>query len=492
MAIAAGIVIGIFPKFSILPWLLGLACLFTRTNFFLTLTVAVLVSLPAIRADWIFHEVGNWFLATTQLQPLWLRLETTPFASWLGLNNTIVMGVAWLSPSIAFVSYHSSRRMLVRLSNGLTARRLRRLETATGEYREVIGEQVLRRKATELASPNEETPLRAAKPDKVNSTALDAEPTDKQPKEKRSEAPKTKLAPADRFESILHARLPVLNPDEQSDLDNLIEVFDGKAIIDPATGEIERIESHSGPTHHAAFHSAKKPQSAMRLFDEVDTGESEEEMLQSIAEDILHIARDSERVRQLIRDEPQSSEGYEASKEQMEAPDTGQRDDQMLPIDHSRQSPTREDTNDSHGLNPDSLLEIAKRIRANETGAESVISPVLTELMIEVVRFRDEQAEPIDLPKNNSPSFQRTDQSPPKPKMKVVSQLRETSSSTKAIHPAGGYPSSDDSLGFNRAETSEHRESHPQVPPPASFGRVVPQESLRHLLRHLSGEESQP
>ena len=98
LAIMMGIVVGVIPKFSLLPWVIGIIAMLLPLNLVaLVVTVAVFSFAGPLLDPW-FHEIGYTVLTDPSLEGFWESMAQSETFIWLQLNNTVVTGslVAWL------------------------------------------------------------------------------------------------------------------------------------------------------------------------------------------------------------------------------------------------------------------------------------------------------------------------------------------------------------------------------------------------------------
>ena len=98
LAIVMGFVIGVIPKFSLLPWVIGVIAMLLPLNLVtLVVTVAVFSFAGPLLDPW-FHQVGYTVLTDPSLQGFWESMAQSETFIWLQLNNTVVAGsiATWL------------------------------------------------------------------------------------------------------------------------------------------------------------------------------------------------------------------------------------------------------------------------------------------------------------------------------------------------------------------------------------------------------------
>ena len=92
LGIALGMLVGVIPKFSILPWVFGLFAMLLPVNLLAFLLTAIAVSFFGASLDPYFHRLGYWLLTDTQTQTFWQALTQWRFFVWLQMHNTVVTG----------------------------------------------------------------------------------------------------------------------------------------------------------------------------------------------------------------------------------------------------------------------------------------------------------------------------------------------------------------------------------------------------------------
>lgn len=91
-ALALGVLCGLLPKFSLMFCLIGGLCCAAPIHVPLAAITCVAVSCASTAMAATAGRVGLWSLTHPDLMELWFKLNTLPWVSWLGLNNSIVHG----------------------------------------------------------------------------------------------------------------------------------------------------------------------------------------------------------------------------------------------------------------------------------------------------------------------------------------------------------------------------------------------------------------
>ena len=113
LGLVLGAVVGVIPKFSVIPWALGVCGLLLPVNLLSFVGVAVLGSLVGHVFDPWFHEVGHRALVDPVLQDFWQWIVTTDFFVWSKLNNTVVAGSSALGAALVLPSYFVLRSLII-------------------------------------------------------------------------------------------------------------------------------------------------------------------------------------------------------------------------------------------------------------------------------------------------------------------------------------------------------------------------------------------
>ncbi|MDG1808880.1 MAG: DUF2062 domain-containing protein [Pirellulaceae bacterium] len=92
LGLAAGMLIGVLPKDSILPWILAICLTLTTANLLIAALAAAVFTVMSQFWDALAHSIGGMILAHDDLEWFWVVLYETPFMPWTRFNNTVVMG----------------------------------------------------------------------------------------------------------------------------------------------------------------------------------------------------------------------------------------------------------------------------------------------------------------------------------------------------------------------------------------------------------------
>jgi len=92
LGVAFGVVIGIMPKDSAIPWLIGLVFLLSRGNLLCGIVAAIGMSIVSPSLDVISDKLGMSVLSIGFLQSTFVSWMDTPWVAWTRFNNTVVAG----------------------------------------------------------------------------------------------------------------------------------------------------------------------------------------------------------------------------------------------------------------------------------------------------------------------------------------------------------------------------------------------------------------
>lgn len=92
LGVAFGVVIGIMPKDSAIPWLIGLAFLLSRGNLLCGIVAAIGMSIVSPSLDLFSNRMGESVLKIGFLQSTFVSWMDIPWIAWTRFNNTVVAG----------------------------------------------------------------------------------------------------------------------------------------------------------------------------------------------------------------------------------------------------------------------------------------------------------------------------------------------------------------------------------------------------------------
>ena len=109
LGVALGLVIGLLPKDSLLPYAIGLIALLSNANLLTLVISGILFSWVGPTADPLTHQIGGWLLTLGPLESVWVWLYQIPVVPWTRFNNTIVMGSLVLGLLLSVPIYSLSK-----------------------------------------------------------------------------------------------------------------------------------------------------------------------------------------------------------------------------------------------------------------------------------------------------------------------------------------------------------------------------------------------
>ena len=92
LGVAFGLVIGLIPKDSLLPYAIALIAILSRGNLLSMGVSALVFSWLSPALDAASHQLGLWTLTVEGLESTWAWLYQLPIVPWTRLENTVVMG----------------------------------------------------------------------------------------------------------------------------------------------------------------------------------------------------------------------------------------------------------------------------------------------------------------------------------------------------------------------------------------------------------------
>ena len=105
LGISLGLMIGIIPKDSLLPWAIGLFTLLAPVNLGATLIAIAIGSVLSVCMDAFAHSVGQIVLSNATALSWMVRWFELPLFAWTRLNNTVVMGLTTIGILSAIPAY---------------------------------------------------------------------------------------------------------------------------------------------------------------------------------------------------------------------------------------------------------------------------------------------------------------------------------------------------------------------------------------------------
>lgn len=110
LGVSLGLVIGLLPKDSLLPYLLGMMALLTNANLVTLIVSGLVFSWIGPVADPLTHQIGGWLLTFDPLESVWAWLYQVPLMPWTRFENTVVMGSLVFGLLLSFPIYSLSKQ----------------------------------------------------------------------------------------------------------------------------------------------------------------------------------------------------------------------------------------------------------------------------------------------------------------------------------------------------------------------------------------------
>ena len=109
LGVSLGLIVGLLPKDTLLPYIIGTIALLTNANLFTLIVSGLFFSWLGPIADPLSHRIGGWLLTVDFLEPAWAWLYQIPLMPWTRFENTIVMGSLVLGVLSSFPVYSLSK-----------------------------------------------------------------------------------------------------------------------------------------------------------------------------------------------------------------------------------------------------------------------------------------------------------------------------------------------------------------------------------------------
>lgn len=110
LGVSLGMVIGLLPKDSLLPYVIGTLALLTNANLLTLIVSGLFFSWIGPAADPLTHRIGGWLLTFDSLESTWVWLYQVPLMPWTRFENTVVMGSLILGVLSSFPVYSLSKQ----------------------------------------------------------------------------------------------------------------------------------------------------------------------------------------------------------------------------------------------------------------------------------------------------------------------------------------------------------------------------------------------
>ena len=109
LGMALGVMVGLIPKDSLLPYALGVIAILSTANLLLFGIGVIVAHVVSPLLDHLTHVIGSWVLTFNPLEPVWAAMIEWPLMPWTRFNNTVVMGTLVLGILFAVPTYTMTR-----------------------------------------------------------------------------------------------------------------------------------------------------------------------------------------------------------------------------------------------------------------------------------------------------------------------------------------------------------------------------------------------
>lgn len=92
LGVTFGMMLGLLPKDSLFPYVIGLVALLTNANLLALIVSGLIFNSIGPLADPFTHQIGQWVLTFDPFEPAWIWLCQLPIVPWTRFTNTVVMG----------------------------------------------------------------------------------------------------------------------------------------------------------------------------------------------------------------------------------------------------------------------------------------------------------------------------------------------------------------------------------------------------------------
>ena len=111
LGIVVGMLIGVVPKFSIIPWVALLVGMLLPTNLSAMILAAVAFTFLGPLFDSQSHRLGAYLLTDESLTSFWHSLFSHKYSNWLQLNNSVVLGSTLIAAAAILPLYFIAKRV---------------------------------------------------------------------------------------------------------------------------------------------------------------------------------------------------------------------------------------------------------------------------------------------------------------------------------------------------------------------------------------------
>lgn len=115
-ALALGVVCGLLPKFSLLFCAIAVVCCCLPIHLPLAAATCFMLSFAVGPLTQTAGRAGLWSLAHSGLSDMWSSLDSLPWLTWVGLNNTVVHGSLLIGLGLALPIFLLTRPLVTSMS----------------------------------------------------------------------------------------------------------------------------------------------------------------------------------------------------------------------------------------------------------------------------------------------------------------------------------------------------------------------------------------
>ena len=117
LGITFGMLIGLVPKDSLVPYALGIIAMLSTSNLLCLALSAVAFSWISPILDPVSHQLGAWILTFGPFESSWSALYQLPIVPWTRFDNTVVTGSILLGLLLTIPTYTVSFRCVERFGS---------------------------------------------------------------------------------------------------------------------------------------------------------------------------------------------------------------------------------------------------------------------------------------------------------------------------------------------------------------------------------------
>lgn len=122
LGVALGMIVGLIPKDSLLPYAIAFLVVLTPANLLSVLFSAIAFSFVSPLLDAGSHPIGMWVLNHEAVAPTWIWLYELPLVPWTRIENTVVVGSLILGVIASPIVYAISFQLAAKFGRPLADR----------------------------------------------------------------------------------------------------------------------------------------------------------------------------------------------------------------------------------------------------------------------------------------------------------------------------------------------------------------------------------